>query len=416
MGSEPRASQWLGGGGLVVLGGLICQLGLGYGYVVNPLARDIIGEFGWLRAQYSEALSWQIWVIAFASPLVGAQVSRIGAKPILIAATALVAITFFLYARIESLWHLRAIVVLLGLAVVGVGDITVGQIVMRWFDRGRGLALGIVYTGSNIGGFLLVPLATGIADQSGWRDALDQLAWIAIFVLVPAALFLVREPRDADARPASPGVEEVEARGAAEDLSLSDALRTRSFWILAATLFCFFAYFLALLQHLVLYWTDHGMPRSEASDYYRFAIGLGIVSKVVLGAIADRVPRHTALLLDFGLLGASSLVLLATPGHLAWVWLFVVLFGFSSAARDVVYPLIIGECFGVRHLAAIYGAIMFAILPAGVLGPVFAGAVHDHTGTYTVAFTTFALLNGAAWLALTRLRDERVLWAEGSQP
>ena len=392
----------------MVLGGLICQFGLGFGYVVNPLAGDIIGELGWTRAQYSEALSWQIWVIAFASPLIGAQVSRIGAKPILITATLLVAVTFFFYAHIESPWQLRAVVILLGLAVVGVGDITVGYIVMRWIERGRGLALGIVYTGSNLGGFLLVPLATSTAESEGWRAALTLLGWIALAVLVPAAVFLVREPRVGLATAEASRTGPSDNRATPGDLDLRGALRTRSFWILALTLFCFFAYFLALLQHLVLHWTDHGMPREEAAHYYRYAVGLGIVSKVVLGLVADRVPPRTALLLDFGLLALSSIVLLATPSHAAWMWFFVLLFGFSSAARDVVYPLIIGACFGVRHLAAIYGAIMFAILPAGVLGPVFAGAVHDRTDSYGLAFATFALLNGLAWWALTRVRDERV--------
>jgi len=398
----------LGPGGFVVLGALLCQLGLGFGYVVNPLAGDIIAEFDWQRARYSEALSWQIWVIALASPLVGSLVSRFGARRILIAATLLIGSTFFLYAQIESVWQLRTVVVLLGLAVVGLGDITVGQIVMRWIERGRGLALGIVYTGSNLGGFLLVPFALGIAEREGWREALEQLGWIALLVLLPAAVFLVRE------RTGSDPTLEVQAEPARSDgestlesLTLAAALRTRSFWILAFSLFCFFSYFLALLQHLVLHWTDLGMQRTVASDYYRSALGLGIVSKIVLGVIADRIPSRSALRLDFGLLAVSSFLLLLTPGGPLVIWSFVVLFGFSSAARDVVYPLIIGECFGIRHLAAIYGAIMFAILPAGVLGPIFAGAIHDQTGSYLPAFASFALGNAGAFLALAFVRDER---------
>jgi len=91
------------------------------------------------------------------------------------------------------------------------------------------------------------------------------------------------------------------------------------------------------------------------------------------------------------------------------MWAFVILFGFSSAARDVVYPLIIGECFGVRYLAAIYGALMFAILPAGILGPIFAASVYDHLGSYWPAFATFAGCNFLAVLTLTLVRDERAL-------
>ena len=67
----------------VVLGCFLCQLGLGFGYAVNPLAGDIISEFDWDRANYSEAHSWQIWVVAFASPLIGGLAARFGAKRIL---------------------------------------------------------------------------------------------------------------------------------------------------------------------------------------------------------------------------------------------------------------------------------------------------------------------------------------------
>ncbi len=82
-------------------------------------------------------------------------------------------------------------------------------------------------------------------------------------------------------------------------------------------------------------------------------------------------------------------------------------YGFATAARDVVYPLIISRCFGVRYLAQIYGAVMLALAPGGALGPIFAAAVFDATGSYQVAFATFAALNLASLLALGFVRDER---------
>lgn len=82
----------------VVLGCFVCQLGLRFGYAVHALAGDIISEFDWDRVNYSEAHSWQIWVVAFASPLVGGLAARFGAKRILVAATSLLTAIFFLYA------------------------------------------------------------------------------------------------------------------------------------------------------------------------------------------------------------------------------------------------------------------------------------------------------------------------------
>ena len=131
-----------------------------------------------------------------------------------------------------------------------------------------------------------------------------------------------------------------------------------------------------------------------------------LLGKVLLGLLADRIPHKAALLLDYALLTLSSLLLLALPNALLLPF-FVVIFGFSYAGRDVVYPLAIADSFGVRHLAQIYGALMLALLPGGVLGPIFAGAIHDRSGSYGPAFATFALLNLVAVTALCFVRDER---------
>ncbi|MCH7577952.1 MAG: hypothetical protein IH822_09200, partial [Chloroflexi bacterium] len=163
--------------------------------------------------------------------------------------------------------------------------------------------------------------------------------------------------------------------------------------------FSFFFYFLGMLEHLVLFLTDEGMPRSEATAYFSNAIGLGLVSKVVLGLIADRIHHKIALLVDYALLALSSVLLLFLP-HPTLLPVFILVFGFSVAARDVVYPLILTHCFGLRFMAAIYGALILALLPGGTLGPIYTAWVHDRFGSYDLAFQTFAVLNLLSVLAL----------------
>jgi hypothetical protein len=88
------------------------------------------------------------------------------------------------------------------------------------------------------------------------------------------------------------------------------------------------------------------------------------------------------------------------------VWAFVLLFGFSYAARDIVTPLIIVHCFGARNLARIYGLLMLTILP-GSAGGIFAGWVYDATGSYAPAFTALAATSAATFALLFLVRDER---------
>ena len=394
---------------LVVLGCLLAQMGLAYGYVFPALARDILGEMGWSRSEFSFARLPQLAAMAAASPFVGLLSVRYGARRVIVCSIVLLGSVFLLFPRVEDLYAYYALMMVAGLALTGVGDITVSHAVSQWVVRSRGFALGIVYAGSNLGGVLLVPAIVAISAESDWRNALFFMGLGAFGLLLPAAGLLIREKTKAER---SVAAATAPAGGAASsrietdaDLSLRAALRTRSFWILFFSLFAFFFYFLALLEHMVLHFTDHGMERDDAVRLYATAIGLGIWSKLLLGLVADRIPEKQSMLIDYAALALSSLVLLVAPTS-ALAWLFVISFGFSYAARDVVYPLIVTACFGARWMAPIYGALMPTLL-LGAGGPLFAAAIHDRSGSYDLAFQIFALLNALALVALFFLRDER---------
>jgi MFS family permease len=383
----------------VVLGCLLAQMGLAYGYVFPALAPDILDEMGWTRSEFSFARLPQLTAMAAASPFVGFLALRYGARRIILWAVALLGVIFVTFPQVDNLYQYYALMVATGVALTGVGDVTVGYMVSRWVARSRGFALGIVYAGSNIGGVLLVPLVIVLAERTDWRTALFAMGVGAFALLLPAAGLLLRAPDDATHRNSMRRLE------GDEDLNLGAALRTRSFWILFFSLFTFFFYFLALLEHMVLHFTDQGLARAEAVRLYATAIGLGIWSKIGLGFLADRIHEKKSILIDYGILALSSLLLLADPE--SWLlWAFVASFGFAYAARDVVYPLIVSDCFGLRYMAPIYGALMSTLL-LGATGPLFAAAVHDYSGSYAIAFRCFALLNFAALLALFFLCDER---------
>ena len=137
-------------------------------------------------------------------------------------------------------------------------------------------------------------------------------------VMLPFALFGVREPRSKDVVEEANGAEAPAelAAGSERSLDLSEALRTRSFWILAFSLFAFFFYFLGVNQHFVLFLTDAGISREEATGYFSAGLLVGVASKIAGGLVADRLSPKAPLLLDYGLLAASSLLMLALPDDL----------------------------------------------------------------------------------------------------
>lgn len=430
----------------IVLGCLICQMGLGLTYVTRGLSADLIEALGLTRAQFSGANVPQLTLQALASPLAGYLTVRYGASRVLAGSSLLFAVVFFVYARAESIPGFYFAMAGVGLGAAGMGDITVGHVVTRWVRRHRGLALGIAYAGSNVGGWAMVRLTGAVAERWDFRAGLLSVVAFSLLVLLPVSLFLIRD-RDGDDTGGVPdgnagagaGAEDGSSSGAARpgrarassnmaaasatpdapgsnhdehrpehDLDLRAALRTPTFWILTTTLFSFFFYFTGALDHLVLFLTDAGLSREEARGHLSLAIALGIVSKLAGGWIADRIPHERSILYDYALLAFSSFVLLLLPNP-ALLPVFVYSFGFSQAARDVVYPLVIERCFGSRHLGSIYGMMTLTLLPGAVLGPLLAATLRDTLGDYRIAFAIFAAMNALSVAALFFIRDERAL-------
>jgi sugar phosphate permease len=163
-------------------------MGLAYGYVFPALAPDILDEMGWTRSEFSFARLPQLTAMAAASPFVGFLALRYGARRIILWAVALLGVIFVTFPQVDNLYQYYALMVATGVALTGVGDVTVGYMVSRWVARSRGFALGIVYAGSNIGGVLLVPLVIVLAERTDWRTALFAMGVGAFALLLPALL------------------------------------------------------------------------------------------------------------------------------------------------------------------------------------------------------------------------------------
>lgn len=390
----------------VVGGALACQMGLGFTYMYGPLLPEVTADLGWSRTQFNAAIAPRLWVQALASPLFGLMVVRVGARAVLTGSVLLMAVVGWGLSGVQSpadllLWNL-----VFGLVLVGVGDVTVAHVVAQWVQRQRALALGVVYAGSNLGGALILALVTRISEQVHWREAFLWTGVGGALFLLPFAALCIRAPRPGEG--ATDAGLEAEARdepGAPTSLDLRAAARTRSFWILAYLLFAYFFFATSALEHTVSLLMDLGVPRTEAAGVLGGAVFLGIVGKLGLGAVATRMRARRVLALNMGMVASSALCLLATP-LLGSALPFALLFGLSYAGRDVIYPLVLIDTFGVRHLAPIYGCLMLTLAVGGVGGPIFTAAVRDQTGSYAPAFALAAALMAVGFALIPLLRRE----------
>jgi MFS family permease len=387
----------------VIAGCAICQVGLGLTYLFDTYLREIVAEFGWSRASFSAAHASRLAVLALASPVAGWATDRLGARAVLGTGIVILGSVGLLYGRIEALWQLWGLSLMIGLVMAALGDVAVASVVSRWVTSGRGLALGIVYSGSNVGGMLAVLASAPIVEAAGWRASVLTLVGGGSLVLLPVALWTVRAPEVVPVESSSRT--EPLPRERRPALDLSAAVRTRSFWLLFVGLFLFYFYYIAVLDHLVAFLQDVGLSRKAASQAFGVTILLGVGSKIGIGVLFDRFPAKLGLLLNFGVLAVASalLVLVPAPGALP---AFVILHGAAVAAQNVTYPIVVADCFGADRMAWIYGVLMLALMLGGLTGSVLAGAVFDHFGSYRVALILFAVGNGLTLVLLSFVRPE----------
>jgi nitrate/nitrite transporter NarK len=379
-------------------------MGLSYGYIFAPLQIPITDDLGWSRTVYATSAASRIPLVALATAVIGFLTVRFGARVVTTTACLIAAVTFFAMSRMQSLWQFYALMPLVGIVLASFGDVTVGHVVTRWVSKRRGLALGVVYVGANIGAMIVVPLIAQITASSGWRNA---VLWVGIGVaslILPFAIAAIRDPRPGELSQEGRVDLEQDPSFEGPSMDLGRAIKTRSFWLLGFNLTTTFIYFVAMTDQLVPFLTDEGFSGSEAAGHFRTIVAMGLGSKIALGLLADRVTAPTALRFNTALLFVSSIVLLFLPAR-GPLTLFIITYGFSSTARDVLYPLIVVHCFGVRHMAEIYGVLLLSLI-AGALGPIVAAASRDTTGSYAGAFAGIVVLNGLSLVAAWLIRAE----------
>lgn len=397
---EPSASERA----LVVAACFVCQLGLGYTYLFSAVMPEATAELGWTRAQFSSG-RWPYFLMSALGGLAAGQWTvRFGARPVLITGALSLASGLALLSRTHDLATFWLSQALYGLFMAGLGDIAIAGVLTAWVPSGRGKAMGLVYAASNVAGFFVPQVFARGVPLYGWRATVLWMGLAGGAAILPFAWLAGR-------RAPGHGLPPANLRAAADDsaqefMSLREALRTRSFWLLIFAVFGFFFFFVGMNDAFVSFLLDLGMTPGQAARYYGLAIGAGGLSKLAAGALGDWLHPRTGLLIDHGLLALASLLTLALPNQPLF-FAFLVVYGFAIAMRDIVYPLAIGFCFGERSMPAIYGAVMMTLLLAAPLGSSVTSLVRDLTGSYQPAFAGFSVLNlivlGALWFVRREL-------------
>jgi len=365
----------------------------------------VLTELNLSRAATSLPFSLSRLEAALGAPFVGYLIDRFDVRVMLVAGTLLAGIGLILLSLTHS--YLLFVLVFIGPLSfgfqAGFNQATLA-VVAHWFRRKRGLAMAIVQTGQAIGGVLIFPLVALAVLKLGWRTA-AVLSGLSVLLLLPLVLFIRRSPESMGLLPDGDRAVRASALGAsapldeAREFTTREALRTPTFWLLAAFHGLRNVPYAGVTVHLVPLLVWKGLDEPTAAFYVGVTALATVVVRPLTGWLGDRRSKQVVGAVGV-LLGAAGLVVLAYGDGAWWaLLLFAVLFSFGDGVNSVTWALV-GDYFGRSHFATIRGWISmfqsFASMPAAV----YTGWVYDQTQSYTQALIAFVICYAAAALVL----------------
>ena len=370
-------------------------------------------EFGWSRSAVMVAMSIYMILHGVMGPFVGHWTETYGPRRVMTIFALLSGVAFVLVSFTFSLWYFYLAYAVLAIVTTGIGFIPISSVLARWFVRNRGTAIGFAMVGIATGGLVMAPLVGAIIPRFGWRAAFILMGALVWVVALPVTLFVMKgspaemgllpdgdQPdakRDSDAQATSAHARGAESMG--EGWPLAAAMRSGTFFWLAATFFIGPLAQMGMLQHQAPLTVEAGFPRELASTAVGLTAGLGGLGKLFFGWVSDKIPIRYAVILCFGLQAVSVLVLL-DAGSKSTVWVYVPLFGFSMGGMIVLLPLIVSHIFGLASFGSIMGMVSLVLALGNAVGAVLSGVIYDSLGSYDYAMVTYVCLYAIAALCI----------------
>jgi MFS family permease len=255
----------------------------------------------------------------------------------------------------------------------------------HWFERYRGLAVAIAASGNYIGGTIWPPLVNWGMQTYGWRTT--HIA-VGIFTAVAMTLALIGLRVLMGA-----GVRRSHVNAPPPRLDLKLSTNTLTVILALASISCCVAMSMPQV-HIVAYCNDLGYGVARGAEMLSLMLGLGIISRVGSGFLADRIGGIPTLLIGSIAQGAALLFYLFFDG-LTSLYLISAMFGLFQGGIVPSYAIIVRETMPASEAATRVGMVIFASVFGMSFGGWISGVIFDATGSYAAAFT-----NGVAWNAV----------------
>ena len=373
--------------GLIACAAAVGLVGNCYSLFLVPVCE----ELGFTRSQMSANQTILGFGMMLVSMLWGPVFSKLRLKRLMSLAAIVTCIAYFLCGFARNLTQFYALSVILALSTGLLSWSPLTVLIGNWFNEKRGLAIGITFMGSGVGGMVFNAIGGVLISNAGWRGTFMIYAAVMALTMLPVVLFVIKEkPEDVGLRPYgdhSDAAVPFEKPG----VSFSEALRSRMTWLLVGCFlvlgFCMNSMNLTTAPNMRALGHSAMFSANVASAYMASLA----VSKIALGAMCDRIGtwRGCAVSIVAIIVSTITAVFARNIGVIA---VFIVANGLGTAFGSVAYPLIARDLYGERDQASISGIFNSVASFGGAFGPTVCGMVYDLTGAYSPAFVVMTAL------------------------
>ena len=400
--------------GWVVVAAAAVGLFLGFvpilGFTFSVFFKAVATEFHWNRSEISLGFSLSLLALSLALPFSGKMVDKLGARRVIIPGAVLFGLGLMAFILLTNrLWQFYLTYVFIGFVGSGTASIPYNKVISCWFDRRRGLALGVAMGGAGLGSSLMPYLAHSLIVSSGWRMAYFVIGLIVIVITVPVvALFLKERPssRELQADGEAPSEEPTLPKDL-QGVTAAEARHSSTFWLMCTSFFLMSVTLCGCMIHMVPMLTDRGISGNAAALAASVLGAATLLGRVGTGYLLDRFAAIWVAIILFSL-AAAGIALLWSGINGAGAFLAAFLVGMGMGAEGDIMAYMVSRYFGMRSFGEIYGWCLTIYTLGAIIGPMVMAAGFDTTHSYNIVMGPFFVASIVAALLMKQLGPYQV--------
>jgi sugar phosphate permease len=353
-----------------------------------------VKEFGWDRETITSGnFVAKITIGPIFGFIAGWVIDKFGPRRLMLSGIVMGGIALIGLSMMSSLWQLYFFYMFNALGYMCGGPLPNQVLISRWFDKGRGKAMGIVYLGIGIGGMLVPQVARWLNVKFGWHEALMILGFVMIAIAFPMAWFVKENPEGA----------ELKSKKDEPKIPLGPILKSWPFYLLAIGSMCSIGAVAGTSQNLKLFFSlDLKYTQEHAANVLSIVLGASIIGRLLMGWLADRIQKKFVMIIIYTLvaLAIPLLYFADTPGV---IYLFAFIFGVALGGDYMIIPLMAAELFGVKVMGRVMGLVITVDGLAEAFAPMLAARLRDQSGSYANGFAALIVLAIVGTIAISML-------------